>query len=443
MKKILKKALIIKNTPILQGITKVPGDKSISHRCLILAGLASGKSIIKGLLMGTDCLVTLNIMRILGVHIKFYNDKFEISGIGIRGLIASNKKLDCVNSATTMRLLCGILVGQNEKFTLVGSHQLLSRPMARIIEPLQLMGAKIESNKNSAPLKILSNHRLNGIEYAPKIASAQVKSAILLAGLYAAKKTSIIEIRPTRNHTELMLKDMGANIKIYNKKITIWPLKNKLLSLKMNIPGDTSSAAFLIVAASAKLKCKILIKEVLLNQTRTGIIDALIKMGANIKTFNEHFENSELVGDIAVEGAVLKGATFLGDEIVRMIDELPILVVAATQAKGITIIKDAAELRVKESNRIEVMTSELKKMGANIKATVDGFIIKGKVNLVGTKVSSNGDHRISMTLAVAGLFACGKTKIIGSEVSNDSFPGFVKCINNIGGNIQEINCEQN
>ncbi len=440
----MKKMFKIESSPILQGVTKVPGDKSISHRSLMLASLASSKSCVKGLLMGKDCLATLGIMRALGVQIeKIQNTEgdFEIFGVGFRGLLSPSKDLDCANSGTTMRLLCGILAGQNKDFTLIGSTQLSGRPMVRIIEPLGLMGSKIESHKNCAPLKIAPVKEFNGIEYDPKIASAQVKSAILLAGLYANKKTTVIEVGPTRDHTEIMLKAMGSKVETKNKRVTIWPLKNELQPININIPGDTSSAAFLLVAASARPGCKIKIERVLLNQTRTGIVDALIKMGAKIVLSNKSYETGELVGDINVYGTQLKGATFSGDKIVRMIDELPVLAVAATQAVGKTVVKDASELKVKETNRIDTIVGELKKMGTDITATPDGFMVKGKSNLRGTDVFSHGDHRIAMALAVAGLFASGETRVASSEVSDDSFPWFASCLRDIGANIRETGCD--
>ncbi len=430
---------IVKFSTTLNGIISLPGDKSITHRSIMLASLANGTSFIKGALLANDCLVTLRIMKELGVCIKICEDKsLEILGVGFKGLKESNKNLDCVNSATTMRLLCGILIGQNKKFTLIGSNNLCLRPMDRIIHPLKLMGANIISDNNFAPLRIEKSKKLIGIKYNSKIASAQVKSAILLASLYADAKTNIIDFSSTRNHTELLLKIMGANIIFNNNNIISNPLKKELIPLTINIPGDISSAAFLIAAVSVNPSSTVLIKKVLCNYTRIGIIDALRKMGATINLVNKYFENNELVSDIYVRGAYLRGSIFSGDNIIRMIDELPVLAVVATQAFGVTEIRDASELRVKESDRIEVIVSELKKMGANIRSTNDGFVIIGGYKLLGAKVNSHGDHRIAMALAVAGLFAYNKSYIVNSTVVRDSFPDFILSMNNIGAKIEEV-----
>ncbi len=419
----------------LVGDVLVDGDKSISHRAVMFASLASGASHIKGFLRGTDCVATTHVMQKLGVKIDWpYENELVVHGVGAHGLHAPTEVLDCDNSGTTIRLMAGILAGQSFTSILTGTDQIRRRPMGRVIQPLRQMGAVISAHQgnNLAPLQIGPNPKLHGISYQMDVASAQVKSCLLLAGLFADGDTTISEPGPARDHTERMLNAMGARIVTRGQTICVSPLTSSLKPLEITVPGDISSAAFLLVAAAIVPGSDVMIRHVGVNPTRTGIIDALRAMGAHIRVTNLHEIGGEPVADIHVLGSELHGATFAGDVVVRMIDELPVLAVAASHAKGLTTIRNAGELKVKETNRIDTTVRELRKMGATISATDDGFVVDGPGKLHGGTVDSHGDHRLAMAMAIAGLHAQGNTTVTHSEVVKDSFPSFVRVLSALG-----------
>ena len=404
----------------LNGSVTIPADKSISHRAVMFASLAKGKSVIKNFSKGQDPLSSLNVCRILDINAEFKNDLLIINSTG--KLSAPSSTLDCGNSGTTMRLISGILAGQNFNSTLIGDESLSKRPMKRIIEPLSLMGAEIKSNDFKAPLNIYGQN-LHAINYISKLASAQVKSCILLAGLNAEGETNYTEPYISRNHTEIMLKYMGADI--YTDKNTVKIKKSELQPRTIEICGDISSAAYFIAAALIVPNSKIILKNIGLNPTRTGILEVTEKMGGNVKILDKKNISGEDVGDVQVSFSDLKACKIEGEIIPRLIDELPAIAVLATQAEGTTVIKDAQDLRNKESDRIKAFVTELKKIGADIKETPDGFIINGKTNLKGgVEVETYHDHRLAMSLFVAGLICEKPILINGFEWVNISFPEF-------------------
>ena len=411
----------------LKGTVTIPSDKSISHRAIMFTSLARGKSVIKNFSKGQDPLSSLKVCKTLGIDAEFSNEELIVKSKGI--LSAPQTQLDCGNSGTTMRLMSGILAGQNFNSTLIGDESLSKRPMKRVIEPLSLMGAKIESNEYKAPLKIYGQN-LKPINYISKLASAQVKSCILLAGLNIDGQTSFTEPYVSRNHTEIMLKYMEANISVNNTTVTIE--KSELEPKTIEICGDISSAAYFIVAGLIVPNSKIILKNVGLNPTRTGIIEVAEKMGGNIEILDKRNISGEDVGDIQISYSNLNACTIEGEIIPRLIDELPVIAVLATQAKGTTIIKDAQDLRNKESDRIKAVVTELKKIGADIEETPDGFIINGKTNLKGdTEVETYHDHRLAMSLYVAGLICDKPIAINGFEWVDISFPEFDKLFNSL------------
>ncbi len=413
------KKTVQKITRGLKGEITTPSDKSISHRAVILASLAKGKSIIKNFSKGQDPLSTLQICKNLGVDIELQNDLI----INSTGKFASpNTNLDCGNSGTTMRFMAGVLAGQNFNSTLIGDESLSKRPMKRVIEPLKLMGANIISNNFQAPLNI-AGKSLHCIDYVSKLASAQVKSCILLAGLNCDGKTKFTEPYISRDHTERMLKFMEADISTNNTTTTIQ--KSELKPQTIEICGDISSAAYFIVAGLIIPNSEIIIKNVGLNPTRTGIFEVVKKMGGNIEILDFRNISGEEVGDIKISYSQLKACTIEGEIIPKLIDELPVIAVLATQAEGTTIIKDAQDLRNKESDRIKAVVTELKKLGADIEETQDGFIINGKYDLQGgCEVETYHDHRLAMSLYVAGLICRHPVCINGFEWVNISFPEF-------------------
>lgn len=420
---------IRKNFKTLQGTITIPADKSLSHRAVIFSSLAKGKSIIKNFSTGQDPHSTLKIFKDLGIDIQedSHNSTLIIKSTG--ELSKSLNKLDCGNSGTTMRLLSGVLAGQNFDSELIGDESLSKRPMKRIIEPLTLMGAKILSNENKAPLKIKAS-KLHSINYNSPIASAQVKSCILLAGLFAEGKTTFTEPHLSRNHTELLLKYMDANISTNGTTVSIE--KSELKPIEIEICGDISSAAYFIVAALIVPNSKIILKNVGLNPTRTGILDIVKQMGGNFEILSQKEVCGELVGDIKVEYSQLKATEISGEIIPRLIDELPIIAVLATQADGETKISDAQDLRNKESDRISTIVKELKKLGAKIQETPDGMIIQGKTKLIGDcEVETYQDHRLAMSLYVAGLITKREITINGFEWVNISFPEFEELFENL------------
>lgn len=411
----------------LKGIVNIPSDKSISHRAIMFTSLAKGKSVIKNFSNGQDPHSSLNVCKALGINAEFINNELIVKSKGI--LSAPRLPLDCGNSGTTMRLMSGILAGQNFNSILIGDESLSKRPMKRVIEPLSLMGAKIESNEFKAPLKIFGQE-LKPINYVSKLASAQVKSCILLAGMNIDGQTSFTEPYVSRNHTEIMLKYMGANISVNNTTVTIE--KSELEPKTIEICGDISSAAYFIVAGLIVPNSKIILKNVGLNPTRTGILEVVEKMGGKIEILDKRNISGEDVGDIQISYSNLNACTIEGEIIPRLIDELPVIAVLATQAKGTTIIKDAQDLRNKESDRIKAVVTELKKIGADIEETHDGFIINGKTKLKGdAEVETYHDHRLAMSLYVAGLI-CEKPIAINSfEWVDISFPEFDKLFNSL------------
>ncbi len=423
------KSLNVQQRQGLRGRVSVPGDKSISHRALMLGALAQGVSRVRNLLWGGDCLATLGCLRALGIEID-QDDRNEnvltIHGRGLRGLRPPTAPLDCIRSGTTMRMLAGILAGQGFDSILTGDPQLLRRPMRRVVEPLSQMGAEIVDTDGHGPLTI-RGRPLHGIDHVMAIASAQVKSALLLAGLYAAGPTTVRQPGPARDHTELMLRAMGANLVIDGPNVTIKP-GNPLHPLDLDIPGDFSSAAFLLAAGVIVPNSKLVITGVNLNPTRTGLLDVLGAMGATIAIENQNEQGGEPVGDLVVQSANLQSTTIQGDTVVRMIDEFPVLAVIATQAAGQTQVRDAQELRVKETDRIATVVEELRKLGAEIEPTDDGFIVNGPTSLRGAVVNSHGDHRLAMALVVAGLIAEGETTVQNTDCIADSFPGFEEVI---------------
>jgi 3-phosphoshikimate 1-carboxyvinyltransferase len=422
----------------LTGQCSVPGDKSISHRAVIFGSIAEGQTSVRNFLDGHDCRATVGVMRALGVEIDVRTPtELVVHGRGLDGLQEPNSVLDCANSGTTIRLLAGLLAGQPFTTFLSGSAQIRRRPMNRIVNPLRGMGADImgRQNGNYAPLGIRPA-RLRSVEYEMPMASAQVKSCVLLAGMYAKGLTIIREPGPTRDHTERLLRAMGAPVDVIGHTVHTERPTSPLRGIDITVPGDISSAAFLLVAGAIVPDSRITIAGVGVNPTRTGIIDALQQMGAQITFHNEREQAGEPVADLEIRYSNLRAATFSGPGIVTMIDELLVLAVAATQAKGRTIVKDAAELRVKETDRIASTVGELRKMGAKIEPTSDGFIIDGPTELMGAPVESQGDHRLAMALAVAGLVAQGETTIYNSEVTADSFPGFEITLQALGGRLE-------
>ena len=422
--------LIVRPGRPLCGDLPVPGDKSISHRALLLSALAGGASRVENFLPSGDCLASLNCLRALGIPVDSHSaTTLTIHGRGLSGLTPSDRPLDCVRSGTTMRLLAGILSGQSFTTTLTGDPQLLRRPMRRIVDPLRRIGAEINDSDGCAPL-VIHGACLRSYNHKLEIASAQVKSALLLAGLYADGPTVVRQPAPARDHTERMLSAMGASIETAGLTVTLHP-STALSPLSLSIPGDISSAAFLLVAAILVPNSRITLMDVGTNPTRTGLLDVLERMGARIGLENERQGGNEPASDLGVNSSELQGTEVGGETVVRMIDEFPVLAVAATQARGATVVRDAAELRVKETDRIATTVAELRKMGAQIKAMPDGFVVQGPTPLRGAVVHSHGDHRLAMALAVAGLVADGETVVNGFGSVSDSFPGFETALNSL------------
>lgn len=418
----------------LTGQCSVPGDKSISHRAVMFASIAEGASKVRNFLDGGDCRSTIQVMRDLGVEIEVVTPtELIIHGRGVDGLQEPNSVLDCGNSGTTIRLLTGLLAGQKFTSILNGTAQIRRRPMGRVVQPLRGLGAQIIGRQNGqyAPLGIAPT-RLRGMEYNMPVASAQVKSCLLLAGLYAEGLTIVREPGPARDHTERMLRAMGAPIQVTGRTVSSERPMEPLQPIDITVPGDISSAAFLLVAGAIVPESRLTITGVGVNPTRTGIVDALLEMGAHIEFKNERDQAGEPVADLEVRHSELRAATFGGEQIVTMIDELMVLAVAATQAHGRTVIRDAGELRVKETDRIASTVSELRKLGARIEPTEDGFIIDGPTPLHGAPVESQDDHRLAMAMTVAGLIAKGGTAVYGAEVTADSFPGFEVTLQALG-----------
>lgn len=418
---------IISSKTGLKGNIKIPGDKSISHRAVMFGSIAKGDTEITGFLKGDDCISTISCFRKLGIDINVSEDKVIVHGKGLHGLTAPEKPLYVGNSGTTIRLISGILSAQPFDSVLNGDSSIQKRPMKRVINPLAEMGAEIDSTNNGyAPLTIHGT-KLKAIEYTMPVASAQVKSSILLASLFAEGTTIINEPVASRDHTEIMLNYFGADIKNKDGVITSTPV-NELYGRSLEVPGDISSAAFFMVAGLIVPNSHLIIENVGINPTRTGIIDALRAMGGYVEILNERRSGGELVGDIEVKTSQLKATTLEGSIIPRMIDEIPVFAVAALCAEGTTFVKDAEELKVKESNRIATMSTELDKMGAIITETDDGMIIEGGQKLKGSTVYSHLDHRVAMSCATAALIADGSTTITDADCVGISFPNFYEIL---------------
>ncbi len=425
------KALTISSVKALSGVVHVPGDKSISHRALMFSALADGICHVRGFLPGKDCLATLGCLESLGVQVdRIHETELRVHGRGMHGLCAPTDALNCVRSGTTMRLLSGLLAGQQFNSVLAAEAQLARRPMRRVIEPLTRMGAQITSAEGFAPLAI-SGQALTGCAHTLKIASAQVKSAILLAGMYANGKTEVTEPSHSRDHTERMLQAMQAAIEFSGCHAAMLPTQH-LQAMALDVPGDFSSAAFLLVAGAVTANSAITIKNIGVNPTRRGLLDVLLQMGADCRLDNEALAGAEPVADITIKTSTLKGIEVGGDQVVAMIDEFPVFAVAAALADGQTTVRDAAELRVKETDRISTVVTELKKMGADIEETPDGFVVQGGKPLQGCALSSHGDHRLAMALAVAALAAEGDSVLDDVACTADSFPGFVALMQKLG-----------
>lgn len=404
----------------IQGEITVPGDKSISHRAVMLGALADGTTHINGFLRGADCLSTIDCFRRMGVRIDDNGESLTVYGNGLHGLRAPKVTLYTGNSGTTTRLLCGILAGQPFDAEITGDASICKRPMGRVTKPLSLMGADIENEY--CPL-IIHGTKLHGIDYSMTVASAQVKTAIILAGLYAEGETVIHEIEKSRDHTELMLGAMGADIAVDGLTVRVGKT-DRLAPQDVTVPGDISSAAFFMVLGSIMPDSEITIKNVGINPTRTGIIDVMKAMGADISVFNERTEGGEPTADMAVRTSSLHGTEIGGALIPRLIDELPVIAAAAVFANGKTVIRDAQELKVKETNRIRAVVDEFKKAGVDITETDDGMIINGGRTIHGADFSTYGDHRMAMSLAILAQLAEGGSTLDDASCVDVSYPGF-------------------
>lgn len=423
--------MIFKKTKHLKGEITVPGDKSISHRSIMLGSIASGITEVHGFLNGADCISSMNCFRQMGVDIDYDGSIVTIHGNGLHGLKAPADTLDVGNSGTTTRLMSGILAAQNFSSRVIGDDSICRRPMKRIITPLAMMGADITSERGNdcAPL-IINGRKLKGIHYDSPVASAQVKSCVLLAGLYADGETSVTEPYVSRNHTELMLNAFGGSCTTLGTTATVTS-DPVLTGQKIVVPGDISSAAYFLVAGLIAENSEITIKNVGINPTRDGIIDVIKMMGGDITFANVNADSGEPTADITVKTSSLKGCVIEGDIIPKLIDEIPVIAILACFAEGETVIKDAAELKVKESNRIDVMVNNLSAMGADITGTDDGMIIRGGKPLHSAVIHSKKDHRIAMSFAVAAICAEGETEILDADCVNISYPDFYRDLENL------------
>jgi len=412
----------------LKGEVSIPGDKSISHRAVMFGSLAEGTTEVTNFLQGADCLSTISCFRKLGIEIENTSQQILIHGKGLHGLTEPSDTLDTGNSGTTTRLISGILAGQRFTTILNGDASIQTRPMKRIMTPLSMMGADITSLKGNdcAPLRICGG-QLHGVAYTSPVASAQVKSCILLAGLYADAPTSVTEPVLSRNHTELMLAGFGAHVTSSGTTATIEP-EPDLNGMKIEVPGDISSAAYFLAAGLMIPNSEIMIKNVGINPTRDGILRVAKEMGGDITILNEKTSGGEPTCDLLVRSSSLKGITIGGEIIPTLIDEIPMIAVMACFAEGITTIKDAQELKVKESNRIDTVVTNLKAMGAHIEATDDGMIIEGGYPLHGAVIDSHLDHRIAMSFAIGALGADGETRIEGADCVKISYPEFYQTL---------------
>jgi 3-phosphoshikimate 1-carboxyvinyltransferase len=428
--------IVIEGKGPLKGEMTVPGDKSVSHRAVLLGALASGETEISGFLTGEDCMSTVGCMRSLGVPVDVDGTNVLVRGVGLDGLREPDNILDCGNSGTTARLLLGVLAGQPFYSVLTGDGSLRKRPMARVTEPLRRMGTQILGRNDGKllPLTVLGG-KLKPQHYNSPVASAQVKSAVLLAALFAEGETTVSEPEKSRDHSERMLSAFGAKVTVEGNTVRLQG-RPELTGRPVRVPGDISSAAFFLVAASIVPGSDLVIKNVGINPTRTGVLDVLREMGADIMLIDERIESGEPVADIHVRSAALRGVEIGGEVIPRLIDELPVLAVAAMFAKGNTVVRDAAELRVKETDRIAAVAEEFSKLGAAITPTDDGFIVKGGSILRGALADSRGDHRIAMSLCVAAMGAKVPVTVASPESVAISFPGFWDNLRDLGASVE-------
>jgi 3-phosphoshikimate 1-carboxyvinyltransferase len=415
----------------LRGHIAVPGDKSVSHRSVLLGAIAEGETGVRGFGRSADTESTIAAVRALGVTVHDDDvDALRVEGAGLRGLREPVEPIDCGNSGTTVRLLAGILAGQDGRFELAGDESLSRRPMERIAEPLRLMGARVETTDGTPPLAIQGGE-LNGIRYELPVASAQVKSCVLLAGLYAAGRTTVIEPLPTRDHTELMLEAAGVTVRRQQRRVSVGPAERLRLG-EVVVPGDFSAAAPFVVAASLLPGSELTIHDVGLNPRRTGLLDVLARMGARITIFHRHKSSGEPVGDLEVRSAELTATAVTAEEVPLLVDELPLFGVAAACARGVSKVEGARELRVKETDRIETLTTSLRGLGVRIVETEDGFTVRGvPTRFRGGLMDSRGDHRIAMLGAVAGLVSRDGVELGGPQAVAVSFPGFFELLDSV------------
>ncbi len=421
-------SVVIKPATHLEGTVRLPGDKSISHRYAMLGAIAEGTSHLTNFSTGADCTSTLSCLKGLGVECERTETEVVIHGLGPQ-LSAPYSALDCGNSGSTMRMLSGILAGQEFSSELTGDESLSGRPMARIIKPLQMMGAKVDSREGKPPLRIVGGH-LRAIQYTMPVASAQVKSSLLFAGLYADGITSVEESVRTRDHGEIALRAFGAEVRRDRNKVSIagW---QKLKAIEANVPGDTSSAAFFLCGAALFPGSHLTMSDLLMNPTRSRLLDLLIAMGVKISVLSLEDQHGEPRGTIQAEGNELRGATIAGPETAALIDEIPVLAAIAPYTKNGVQIRDAAELRVKESDRIAAVAANLRAMGAEVEEREDGLRIPGEQKLHGAQINSHGDHRIAMAFAIAALRAEGETTIEEAEAAAVSYPEFFQTLHSL------------
>ncbi len=425
--------MTIEPAAALVGDVAVPGTKSISHRALLFGAIADGESEIRGVGWSGDVESTARALRALGVRVEADGDDARVTGVGLRGLRAPREPIDCGNAGTLMRLIAGVLAGQDGTFVLTGDESLSSRPMERIAEPLRRMGASVETTDGHAPLTITGGAALHHVSYELPVASAQVKSCVLLAGLYAEDGPTIVVEHgaQTRDHTERMLRSMGARVQSSPRQAAVWPAE-RLAPLSLEVPGDFSSAAPLVVAATLLSGSELRIHGVNLNRTRTGLLDVLDRMGARVAVFNRRSLAGEPAGDLEVRAADLTATTVTAEEVPSMIDELPLFALAAGMARGESRVEGAHELRAKESNRIETVTTSLKGLGIRVSASHDGFGVRGiPTRPKGGGMSSDGDHRLAMLGAVAGLVSREGVRLEDADAVAISFPGFYDLLESV------------
>ena len=418
----------IEPVPAFEGHVAVPGDKSISHRAVLVGALCDGETRVSGFGRSADTEATIEAARALGVEVEEHDvDTLTIHGAGLRGLTEPSGPIDCGNAGTLMRLLAGILAGQRGRFELVGDDSLSARPMERVAEPLRRMGSPVQTTDGHAPL-VVEGAPLSAIDYEPPVPSAQVKSAILLAGLFATGKTTVVEPVPTRDHTERLLERAGARVTRRPRSVSVEAAERLTLD-EIEIPGDFSSAAPLLVAAAIVPGSRLTVHGVGLNPRRIGLLDILERMGARVAIYNRRLVGGEPAGDVEMRTSELVGATVLAAEVPSLIDELPLLALAACHARGETVVRGAGELRLKESDRIEGVVEELRRIGGHIRATRDGFRVKGvPTRLRGGIVDSRGDHRLAMLGAVAGVSSSEGVELRGANAVEASFPGFFEVL---------------